>query len=112
MAHAFQPARALGVEGALVVELMPSHAGADPVASDWWTIEVRGRGATARKGRAAVSSLTLHLGVADFARLGTGALDPVECLLERRFEHEGDVLLASPLAEMFGAVEPPDLPDV
>jgi hypothetical protein len=112
MAHAFQPARALGFEGSLVFELIPSHAGADPAASDWWTLEVRGRSASARRGRSAAPDVTLHVTLADFARLVSGELDPVEALLDRRFDYEGDVLLASRLAEMFGAVEPPDLPEI
>jgi len=71
---------------------------------------VRGRTASARRGRGEDPRLTLHVGLADFVRLLSGELGPVEALVDRRFDYEGDVLVASRLAEMFGAVEPVDIP--
>jgi DNA-binding SARP family transcriptional activator len=110
MAHAFRPRMALGFEGSIVFELVPVQDGADPAASDWWTVDVRAGSASARRGRGADATLTLRAGLADFVRLLSGELNPVQALMERRFDYEGDVLAATRLAEMFGAVEPVDLP--
>jgi tetratricopeptide (TPR) repeat protein len=112
MAHAFQPAMAAGFEGAIAFELRPSHDGVDPAGSDWWTVEVRGRSASARRGRGDDPSLSLHVGLADFVRLLSGELNPIQAIVERRFDYEGDFLVAARLADMFGAVEPLDLPSM
>jgi predicted lipid carrier protein YhbT len=110
MAHAFRPRMALGFEGSLVFELLPVQDGTAAAASDWWTVDVRGRTASARRGRSATATLTLRAGVADFVRLLSGELNPLQAIMERRIDFEGDLLAASRLTEMFGAVEPLDLP--
>ncbi|HEX6492258.1 MAG TPA: AAA family ATPase, partial [Candidatus Dormibacteraeota bacterium] len=109
MTRAFQPAMATGFEGSIVFELIQAEDD-DPAASDWWTVEVRGGSASARAGGCEGASLTMRMRVADFVRLASGELAPVHALIDHRLRVDGDILVASRLAEMFGAVEPVDLP--
>jgi hypothetical protein len=106
MTRSFQPAMAMGFTGDLVFELRPPEDELDPAAADWWTIEIRGRKATAHRGRGDQPSVTIHVGLADFVRLASGELHPVRALIENTITVEGDVMIAARLPDMFGAVEP------
>jgi hypothetical protein len=107
MARAFQPSRALGFEGDILYELRLPSIDADPLPPDWWTIEVRGRRARARRQRAEDPTVTLVVELPDLVRLSGGELDPVDALLDGLIEVRGDILIAARLGEMFGAI--PDL---
>ena len=109
MAHSFQHSVAAGFSGDIVLELLPPESVLVPNASDWWTIEVRGRKATARRGRSGDAACSVHLPLADFVRLSSGELSIADAILESRMEIDGDVLLAARLPELFGAVPPIDL---
>jgi tetratricopeptide (TPR) repeat protein len=106
MARSFQPAMAFGFSGDLVFELRPPDDELNPGAADWWTVEVRGRRATARRGRSDHAAVTLHAGLADFVRIASGEIHPVQALVKSSIEVEGDLLLAARLLDMFGAVAP------
>jgi putative sterol carrier protein len=97
---------AFGFSGDLVLELRPPDDEPDPGAADWWTIEVRGRKASARRGRSESPATIIHVGLADFVRLASGEVHPVRGLIENRIQVEGDFMLAARLPDLFGAVEP------
>ena len=105
MAKSFQPAMAFGFAGDIVFELQPPTDDADPGATDWWTVEVAGRKATARRGRSDQAAVTVHLGIVDFVRVASGELHPVRLVVESRAQVEGEVMVAARLLDMFGAVE-------
>jgi DNA-binding SARP family transcriptional activator/class 3 adenylate cyclase len=105
MARAFQPAMAFGFEGDIGFELRPSVEDADQAVSDWWTIEVRGDKATARRGLSAKPVTVFHVDLVPFVRLAAGELHPVRALMEGIIEIEGDVYVAARLGDMFGAAE-------
>jgi predicted lipid carrier protein YhbT len=109
---AFRPSMALGFEGEIVFELLPAASGHGPDTSEWWTIEVRDGGASLHHRRGADPAATLRLGIPDLVRLVSGELDPLTAIVDWRVVVEGDVLVASRLTEMFGAVEPPTLPAI
>lgn len=104
MARAFQPAMAFDFEGDITLDLRPPDDDGDPAAGDWWTIEVRGRKATARPGRSPCPAVLLHAPLADFLRVAAGEAHPASALIDNAVEVEGDVLLAARLPDMFGAV--------
>jgi hypothetical protein len=110
MARSFQPAMAFGFSGDLVFELLPPDDEVNPGAADWWTIEVRGRRAVARRGDSDNAAMTIHIGVADFVRLASGELHAVRALVDNTVEVDGDIFLAARLPDMFGIVEPIELP--
>jgi DNA-binding SARP family transcriptional activator/tetratricopeptide (TPR) repeat protein len=105
MARGFQPAMAFGFEGEIEFELLPPDDHVDPSSSDWWTLEVSGRRADAREGRAADPAVTLHLGVADLVRLGAGELRPLDLVESRRARFEGQLDLGVRVPSMFGILE-------
>jgi tetratricopeptide (TPR) repeat protein len=107
--RAFQPTMAFGFEGDIVYELRPPDDPADPAASDWWTIEVRGRKATAHRGRRAEAAVVIHAGLVDFVRLAAGEMHPAKALLDGLIDVEGDIMLAARLPDMFGSISPLDL---
>jgi len=108
MARSFQPAMAFGFEGELSFELRVPVANTDAVTTEWWTIEVRGRKASAHHGRATSPAVTVHIDLPDLVRLSAGnpALDAI---LEDRIQLEGDPLVLLQASAMFGAVQPFDL---
>jgi hypothetical protein len=110
VARAFRPDSAFGFSGDLVLELRPPDDELDPAAADWWTIEVRGRKATARRGRSERPAVTVHLRLATFIRIMSGEIHPVRAVIENLAEIEGDFVLGARLADMFGAIEPTDTP--
>lgn len=110
MAKSYQPVLAFGFEGDIAFELRADDSrgnnGLDAATSDWWTLQVAGRRASARRGGSDSAAVTVHVGVADFVRIVAGELHPIRALVEVRVEIEGDVVLAARLSEMFGSVEP------
>ncbi|MHB8682446.1 MAG: BTAD domain-containing putative transcriptional regulator [Acidimicrobiales bacterium] len=106
VARSFQPSLAFGFSGSIVFELQPPADELDASAADWWTIEVKGRKATAHRGRTAGAATVVHCGVPDFVRLASGELHPARALLSGRATVEGDVVLALRIPDMFGAAEP------
>jgi tetratricopeptide (TPR) repeat protein len=106
MTRSFQSVRAFGFSGDLVFELRPPEDELDPASSDWWTIEVHGRKASARRGRSAEAVSTIHIGLADFVRVTSGELSIATAILDGRLDIDGDVLLAARIPELFGASAP------
>jgi hypothetical protein len=111
MARAFQPALAFGFEGEIEFELLPPDDHVDASSSDWWTLEVRGRRAEAREGRASAPEMTLHVGVADFVRLGSGELQSLDLLESRRARLDGKLDVGIRMPSMFGLLESVALTD-
>lgn len=109
MARAFQPAMAFGFEGTLSFELLIPSQDA-PASSAWWTIQVRGKRATARPGRATDSAVTIHIPMADFIRMAGGEL-PMGSLMEGDITFGGDPMLLLHASAMFGAVAAVDVVD-
>ncbi|HEX6491870.1 MAG TPA: hypothetical protein VF112_00080, partial [Candidatus Dormibacteraeota bacterium] len=69
MALAFRRATDTGFTGSLLFELLPPEDGVAPVASDWWTLELRGGHASVRRGRVAAPTVALRIRIADLLRL-------------------------------------------
>jgi hypothetical protein len=105
MAKSFQPARAFGFEGPIVFEVVVPVDGEDPLPSDWWTIEVRGRRASARPGRADDAPATIRTDLPTLVRLLSGELHPLQAVTERRVHVDGDAVLAGRIPEMFGGLD-------
>jgi hypothetical protein len=105
VARSFRPDLAEGFEGTLVYELTRP---ATDQPSTWWTIEIRGRRATARAGAAADPAVGVRIRVSDFVRVGAGAIDPAQPLLAGRATFVGELRLAVRVPEMFGLPTPKD----
>jgi len=97
LARRFDPAGAEGFTGALQFELL----GMDGRRRSWM-VEVGATAARSRPGTAPDAALVVKLGLADFARLVAGDLDPGKALLMGRLDVEGDVNVALRLGPMFG----------
>jgi len=93
----FVPAAASGLTGDLLFELRSADGRVQP-----WTVSITPDRARARPGRPADPRLTVRLGVADFARVASGDLDPGRGLLSGRIDVQGEFPLAARLGEMFG----------
>jgi len=106
MVRSFQPGMAVGVAGELEFELLPPDAELNARGADWWTIDIADQRATARCGRATAPILTMHIGLADFVRLGGGELSAARAILDGRMHIDGDPMLGLRIADLFGAVEP------
>ncbi|MEY2460645.1 MAG: sterol transfer family, partial [Acidimicrobiaceae bacterium] len=106
MTKAFQPAMAFGFEGDIMVVLRPLVDDGDPEGSDFWTIEIRGRKATAHNRPSTQPDVVIDASLADFLRSASGEIHPAEFLLTHRIRVEGDVFLAARLPDLFGAVTP------
>lgn len=106
MARSFQPRLALGFEGEVQLELTHDSAGEGGRGSDWWTIEVEGKRAIARRRAASHPAVTMHCSVPEFVRVFSGVTNPIGAWVEGRLRVEGDVLLAARLVDMFGGVNP------
>jgi hypothetical protein len=100
IARSYDPRAAAGFEGCLVYELGRPATAAPPAI---WTIEVSGKRARAVPGPCPGAKLTLKLRLADFLRIGAGALEPVSVILQGRGTFQGPLELAVALPEMFGA---------
>jgi putative sterol carrier protein len=103
-ARTFQPAMAAGFNGDISYELRFPDDHGDPNASDWWTIEVRGRKAVARRGRSQQPAVVIHSDLAYFVRLAAGEVHAAGALLDGAISVTGDVMLAARVPDMFGAV--------
>jgi putative sterol carrier protein len=97
MAKAYRPDRADGWSGDIRYVLTDSRG-----RERTWTVRCDASRARAREGPEPDPALTIRLGVADFARLAGGELDPVKALLSGRMDLEGDFAVAMRLAAMFG----------
>jgi alkyl sulfatase BDS1-like metallo-beta-lactamase superfamily hydrolase len=103
MTRRFDPARAAGFEGAIVFDLSLPDGTRQP-----WTIEVRdgqaracpGGSASAGSGNAA---LTIRVALADFIRALTTGSSFHPLIAGGRMTMDGDLGVASRMAEMFGA---------
>jgi putative sterol carrier protein len=97
MARAYRPERAAGWSGDIRYELADSRG-----RERTWTVSCDASRARAREGAQPDPALTIRLGIADFARLAAGDLDPAKALLSGRLDLEGDFAVAIRLAAMFG----------
>jgi hypothetical protein len=93
----FRPAAAAGFEGTIVYDLGLAEGTAAS-----WTIEVHGGRARARPGGSAGAALTIRVPLADFIRALTTGGSFYPLILDGRMTMEGDLGLASRMAEMFG----------
>ena len=98
MTRQFVPAAAEGFEGSICYELR-RHRGA---VVEGWTLSVMPSAARASAGFPADAAVTLKLTVGDFVRFSVGAVSPVTLLTEERLKLDGDLVVASKLAPMFG----------
>jgi hypothetical protein len=105
VARSLQPRFTYGFGGEIALELITDARSEHP-GSHWWTLEVKGRRAFARRRRAGHAAMTLNVRLVDFVRLMSGDLNPVTLWIERGLELEGDVILAARMIEMFGGVAP------
>lgn len=101
MVARFDPDAAAGFTGDLRYEL---RAGDGRLRT--WTVTCRPDTATAVPEPRPDPAVTIKLGLADFARLAAGDLDPGKALLTGRLDLEGDFAVASRLGEMFGVPSP------
>jgi putative sterol carrier protein len=97
MTRAYRPDRADGWSGDIRYELTDARGTVRT-----WTVSCDAGGARARDEAAAAPALTIKLGLADFARVAAGDLDPAKALLTGRMDLEGDFAVAIRLAAMFG----------
>jgi putative sterol carrier protein len=97
MARAYRPDEAAGWSGDIRYELTGPEG-----RTRTWTVSCGAAGARSREGAAPDPALTIKLGVADFARVAGGDLDPAKALLSGRMDLEGDFAVAMRLAAMFG----------
>lgn len=67
-----------------------------------WTLDIDGRRARARPGKAEEPKLVLTLSMADFARVIAEDLHPAKALITGRLQVRGDLALAAKLGPMFG----------
>ncbi len=97
MVRGFDARKAAGFSGSVVYELSLADG-----ATREWTVEVRGKRASARMGGAADPALVIRLPLADFVKIMAGVEPFYPLVLDGRMTIEGDLSLASRLAEMFG----------
>jgi len=108
MAASFNPDAAAGFEGRIAYELQRPATEAPPL---WWTIQISGRRAHARRGCSDDAAVKLRVTLADFVRIGAGTIDPATPVLQGRASFQGDFGLAVRLPEMFGATRSRRAPD-
>jgi SCP-2 sterol transfer family protein len=97
LARRFDPLAADGFAGDVVFELRRADGRVRA-----WTLTVAGDSARPRRGPAPRPALRVVIGVADFARLAAGVLDPGTALLTGRLDVHGPFAVAARLGEMFG----------
>ena len=105
MARAFQPAMAFGFEGHIGIELRATGDDGDLLPSDWWTLDVQGKKALARRGRSENPAVILHIDIPDFIRMASGD-PPITAISEGRVQITGDLFVLVRIGDMFGAIEP------
>jgi hypothetical protein len=97
MTRHFQPGKAAGFDGAIVYDLGLSDGTSLP-----WAIEIHDGEAQARQGGSPDPALTIRVPLADFVRVLTTAGSFYPLIVDGRMTMEGDLGLASRMAEMFG----------
>jgi hypothetical protein len=104
LARAFQPAQAGGFNGVIAYELEPFAIEAPPEAPWRWALEVNSQAGRARLLEPAPldAAVTIHLGLADWARVMAGTESALSVIVSGRCSVEGDVLVAARLEAMFG----------
>jgi hypothetical protein len=104
LARAFQPAQAGGFNGVIAYELEPFAIEAPPEAPWRWALEVDSAAGRARLLEPAPldAAVTIHLGLADWARVMAGTESALSVIVSGRCSVEGDVLVAARLEAMFG----------
>jgi len=98
MASRFDPAKAGGFAGAIRFDL-----GLSDGTRRFWDIEVRRGKARVRDGRSERAALTISVPLVDFIKVITGAEPFLPLVTDSIMTLEGDLGLASRMAEMFGA---------
>jgi hypothetical protein len=98
MASRFDPAHAAGFEGTIRYDLSLSDG---TIRS--WSIQVHGSKARAREGRAGSPALTVSIPLVDFIRLSADAQQVLSLIRDGIMTLDGDLGLASRMAEMFGS---------
>ena len=102
MERSYQPEAAQGFTGEIQYDL----AGKD--GSRRWNVRVEKDRAVAAPGRAATPAVTLRMSVPTFARILTRELEAGRAFLDGKLEVEGDLHLASRLAQMFARPPGPE----
>jgi alkanesulfonate monooxygenase SsuD/methylene tetrahydromethanopterin reductase-like flavin-dependent oxidoreductase (luciferase family) len=98
MASRFDPAQAGGFEGAIRYDL-----GLGDGTRRSWAIEVRGGKARAREGGASNAALTIRVPLVEFVKVMADAQQVLPLIRDGVMTLEGDLGVASRLAEMFGS---------
>ena len=102
MAASFNPKMAFGFEGEIQHELRFPATGGETAT---WTIEVKGKKASARPGPARSPIVTLQIAAAAIVKLAAGE-NPANVLMEGQLDIKGDIAVAMRLPEMFGQASP------
>ena len=102
MERSYRPEAAQGFTGEIQYDL----AGKD--GSRHWNVRVEKDRALAAPGRAATPAVTLRMSVPTFARILTRELEAGRAFLDGKLEVEGDLHLASRLAQMFARPQGPE----
>jgi class 3 adenylate cyclase len=101
MARTFDADESFEFEGDLVFELVSPDADTAPV---WWTLEIRGDKAVARRGDSSNPTVTVRVRTDDLIRITSGQLHPLKPFIAGRLTLSGDVLVGLRLPEMFGSL--------
>jgi alkanesulfonate monooxygenase SsuD/methylene tetrahydromethanopterin reductase-like flavin-dependent oxidoreductase (luciferase family) len=102
MARQFDPKLANGFEGDISYELEHYVDGGSPRPPARWTVQVRGKRATAVPEGSEKPAVSLRVAIPDFARIVAGDVQVTKLLLEGRLDVRGDFGVAARLSEMFG----------
>jgi len=95
---------AAGFEGAIEFEVVVPVESGDAPPADWWVVEVKGRKATARRGRAAEPVATVRTSLPALVRMVAGTLMPIAAVIDGLVSLDGDIMVASRVPEMFGGL--------
>jgi alkanesulfonate monooxygenase SsuD/methylene tetrahydromethanopterin reductase-like flavin-dependent oxidoreductase (luciferase family) len=98
MTRQFDPAMALGFDGAIVYDL-----GLADGTRRLWSIEVHGGQARVHQGGSVGAALTIKVPLTEFIRVLTTSDSFYPLILDGRMTMDGDLALANRMAEMFGA---------
>ncbi len=97
MAKSFDPSKAVGLDsGSIQYELKGRSR------THRWAVRIAGDTATAKRGWAHDSVVTLRMSVPTFAAIVSGDVDGVKAFFDGAIQMEGDLAVASRLGEMFG----------
>jgi len=98
MSRQFVPSAAEGFQGSIGYELR--RLGGAVI--EGWALRITSSAARVSFGFPPDPAVTLKLTVGDFVRFSLGAVSPVTLLTEERLKLDGDLVVASKLAPMFG----------